>query len=281
MVQSILALLCLLPLQQDAAETTETKPGYDILEAIPFANVGERKLLLDAFIPKAEGKHPAVLVIHGGGWRGGTRKQLRSYAKRLAGMGIVSFCIEYRLAPEHKFPAQINDCRAALQWVRKNSDKYKVDPRRIGAIGYSAGGHLTALLATTGQPPSETNGNFDTRIQAAAAGGAPTDFLNFDDNGQWAEYLMGGDLDEVPEKFRAASPVVFADPKDPPVFFFNGTADESVAVSWTEPLYKALQDAGVRTEMHLIDGASHLFAAGNSEAIKKACEFLKEELEEE
>lgn len=280
MMRFLLALGCLVVLQSAALIAADSDIEFTVQEAIPFATVGDRELLLDAYLPKLDVARPAVLVIHGGGWRSGTRKQLGGYARRLAAMGLPSFCIEYRLAPEHQFPAQLEDCRAALRWVREHAEQYRVDPRRIGAIGYSAGGHLTALLATTGEPPSADNGQVDTRIQAAAAGGAPTDFLNFEDNGEWAEFLMGGDLDEVPDKFRAASPVLFADPLDPPVFFFNGTADESVAVSWTEPLYKALQGAGVRTEMYLIDGANHLFAAGNSQAIRRACEFLKQELEQ-
>lgn len=278
MIQSLFALLCVLPLQQDAEPATETNAEYVVHEAIPYAMVGDRELLLDALIPTAAGPHPAVLVIHGGAWRGGDRKQLRGYAKRLASMGFSCFCIDYRLAPEHKFPAQIDDCRTALQWVRQHADQYRVDPTRIGAIGYSAGGHLVALLATSGEAPSADNGQIDSRIQAGAAGGAPTDFRQFDDNGAWAEYWMGGDLDEVPEKFQQASPVVFVDPSDPPLFFFNGTADETVAVSWTEPCYEALRQAGVRTEMHLVEDAGHIFAAINPGAVERACEFLKDVL---
>jgi acetyl esterase/lipase len=148
-------------------------------------------------------------------------------------------------------------------------------------VADSAGGHLVSLLATTGEAPNEQNGNIDTRIQAAAAGGAPTDFRSFDDNGKWAEYWMGGDLDTVPEKFHEASSVAFVDPSDAPIFFFNGTADDLVAVKWSKDCHDALKVAGVKTEMHLVEGAGHIQAAMNPIAVLKACKFLKQELQVE
>jgi acetyl esterase/lipase len=284
MFRFVAGLVCLIPCcVVTAAEPTRAaaavpKIEFDSQYSVPYAMVGERELLLDAFIPQTEGPHPAVLVVHGGSWKSGNRMQLRAYAMMLANLGMSCFCIDYRLAPEHKFPAQIDDCRTAIGWIRQHADEYKVDPNRIGAIGYSAGGHLVSLLATTGQPPSDQNGHVDTRIQAAAAGGAPTDFRTFDDNGKWAEYWMGGDLDSVPEKFHDASSVAFVDPSDTPVFFFNGTADDLVNVKWSQDCHDALRAAGVRTEMHLIEGAGHISAAMNPEAVEKACQFLREVL---
>ena len=290
-----LAMLCLTPFsctfasdQDEAAvQSSETtadstksalKIEFDSHYSVPYATVDDHQLLLDAFIPQTDGDHPAVLVVHGGSWKSGNRMQLRTYAMMLANMGMSSFCIDYRLAPKHKFPAQIDDCRTALGWIRQHAKEYKVDPNRVGAIGYSAGGHLVSLLATTGQAPCEENGHCDTRIQACAAGGAPTDFRTFDDNGKWAEYWMGGDLETVPEKFHDASSVAFVDPSDAPVFFFNGTADELVNVKWSKDCHDALKKAGVRTEMYLVDGAGHISAAMNPDAVQKACEFLKDEL---
>ncbi len=284
MIESLLAILCLAPLQTDVATESAAKPAaapvieFDSHYSVPYSTVGDRELLLDAFVPKTEGVHPAVLVIHGGSWKSGNRMQLRGYAMKLANMGFCCFCIDYRLAPEHKFPAQIEDCRTALKWVRANAQQYQVDSSRVGAIGYSAGGHLVSLLATTGEAPNADNGNADTRIQAAAAGGAPTDFRTFDDNGKWAEYWMGGDLDSVPEKFHAASSVAFVDEHDAPVFFFNGTADKLVAVKWSKDCHDALKKVGVRSEIHLVEGAGHIQAAMNQDALQKACLFLKDEL---
>ena len=218
-------------------------------------------------------------MIHGGAWRFGNRKQLSNYARALAEKGFSCFAIDYRLAPTHKFPAQIEDCRAAIKWIRNNANKYKVDASKLGVIGYSAGGHLATLLGTTGEEPNEQNGNFDMRVQAVVAGGAPTDFRWMPDKGKWAKYWMGGDLDSVPEKFRLASSTAFVDAKDPPTFFFHGTRDTLVPLVWANSCHLALKEAGVKTAMHRIRGAGHIQAAKDEDALKKAYEFLATELQ--
>jgi len=273
LVSVLLTFACLsaIPQETDGAE-------FEVHESIVYAKFGDKELLLDAFVPVGEGPHPAVLVVHGGAWRSGNRRQLAGYANALARQGVACFAIDYRLAPEHKFPAQIEDCRAAVKWVRAHAKEYNVNPNRFGAIGYSAGGHLVCLLATTGEAPAETNGFVDTRLQAVVAGGAPTDFRVFPDDGRWAAYWMCGDLKTVSEKFRDASAPVFADENDPPVFFFNGTADELVPVKWSMSCYDALKAKGVKVEMHTIEGANHLQAAMNATALKKAGDFLLQEL---
>ena len=259
-------------------EPTVAEYDVDVREKIVYSKVGDRELLLDAFVPQKEGLSPAVLVVHGGAWRMGNRRQLRGYANALAKQGFVCFAIDYRLAPDHKFPAQIEDCRSAVKWIRRHANEYKVDSARLGAIGYSAGGHLVSLLGTTGEAACEANGNVDMRIQCVAAGGAPTDFRWFPDKGKWAEYWMGGDLDTVPEKFRDASPTVFVDKDDPPIFFFNGSKDELVPLVWSKLCHDALKAAGVKTELYTIEGAGHMQAAANEKALEKAYEFLKAEL---
>ena len=274
-------LVCVVPFfaVEVKAETKPSKVEFDTQEKIVYSKVGDRELLLDAFIPKAEGKYPAVLVVHGGAWRSGSRLQLRGYATALAERGFACFAIDYRLAPTHKFPAHIDDCREAVKWIRSHAADYKVDGQKLGAIGYSAGGHLVSLLATTGEAPAEQNGNVDTRLQAVVAGGATTDFRWFQDNGKWAEYWMGGDLDSEKEKFLSASAAAFVDSTDPPVFFFNGTADTLVPIAWSQACFEALKQSGVKTEMHTIEGAGHMQAAANVEALEKAYEFLRRELQ--
>jgi acetyl esterase/lipase len=271
MLLPFIAAVALLPVDSRADEV-------EVREKIVYSKVGERELLLDAFLPGGEEQRPAILVVHGGAWRSGNRSQLRGYATTLTKMGFACFAIDYRLAPAHKFPAQIEDCRAAVIWIREHATEYSVDTSRLGAIGYSAGGHLVSLLATTGEAPSERNGNVDTRIHAVAAGGAPTDFRWFPDDGKWATYLMGGDLKSHPKVFLSASAAAFADKNDPPVFFFNGDEDKLVPLAWTKSCYEALKNSGVKTEMHIIKGAGHMQAAGDKEALQKAAEFLKQEL---
>lgn len=259
--------------------TAAAETRVDVKAEVVYSTVGERQLLCDIYQPGGDELKPAVLVVHGGAWRSGNRKQLKGYAEALAKRGFVCFAIDYRLAPKHKFPAQIEDCRAAVKWIRQNAKTYNIDSNRLGAIGYSAGGHLVTLLATTGEAASENNGNVDTRLQAVAAGGAPTDFRFFPDNGKWAEYLMGGDLTTAPKNFQAASAAAFVDKNDAPTFFFNGTADKLVPLLWTKSAHEALKQAGVATEMHIIDGAGHMQAAMNEEALTKAYDFLKKNLD--
>ena len=114
------------------------------------------------------------------------------YAKSLARRGFSCFAIDYRLAPKHKSPAQIEDCRDAVRWIRQHASRYKTDPGRIGAIGYSAGGHLVSLLATTGLSKEEDPKGVGTKITAAVAGGTPTDFRFTHENSKMLSYWLGG-----------------------------------------------------------------------------------------
>ena len=276
LLMPVLLAVCFAPITSDSVEAE-----FEVREKIVYSKVADRELLLDAWVPNKDGIHPAVLVVHGGAWRSGDRRQLRGYATALAKRGFACFAIDYRLAPNDKFPAQIEDCREAVKWIRANAAEYKVNPEKLGAIGYSAGGHLVCLLATTGEAPNEKNGQVDTRIQCVAAGGAPTDFRTAADNGKWARYWMGGDLTTAPDKFRDASATAFVDKDDPPVFFFNGTADELVPIAWSMSCLDALKANGVKTEMHKIGGAGHILAAMNPEALVKAYTFLQQELQEQ
>ncbi|MCA9260538.1 MAG: alpha/beta hydrolase [Planctomycetales bacterium] len=256
------------------------KPSVSVREAIPYTEAAGKSLLLDAYVPDTDGDRPAVIVVHGGAWRMGDRKQLAAYAQALASRGCVCFAIDYRLAPEHKFPAQIEDCRSAVKWVRRHAGEYHVDPHRLGAIGYSAGGHLVALLATTGEDADpQTDDAVDTRLQAVAAGGAPTEFREMENDGAWAEYWLGGTLKTAPEQFTAASPAAFIDADDAPTFFFHGTRDQLVPPAWSAAMHDKLKEKGVKTEMHLVEGANHLTAAINQKALEAACTFLLKELE--
>jgi len=192
---------------------------------------------------------------------------------------MVCFAIHYLLAPQHKWPAQIDDCRTAVKWIRKHSQQFNVDPSRLGAIGYSAGGHLAALLGTTGEAPSNKNNNSDTRLQAVVAGGAPVEFFrNRRDNGVFMAFLMGGDMSTVPEQFRSATPAEFIDKEDPPFFFFNGSIDLLVPMQATSPLHEELKRSGVKSEMHIVKGAGHALASMNRPALSNAFLFLKREL---
>ena len=157
-------------------QVLNAETGIEIKKDLVYATKDNLELNLDAYLPVGSKLRPSVLVIHGGGWRFGSKRQLAKYASGLAGRGFNAFAINYRLAPQHKHPAQIEDCRDAVRWIKKNSGRYGGDPDRIGALGYSAGAHLACMLAVTGQ---EKAGNeIGTKILVAAGGGTPCEFIS-------------------------------------------------------------------------------------------------------
>ncbi len=275
----ILTLLSIALLSACTSTLSADSPEPMIVQNdVVYATPDGEPLRLDIYQPDGDGPFSAVLVVHGGAWKKGNRKQLKSYAESLAQRGHCCFAITYRLAPQHQFPAQIEDCRAAVKWVRRNAKEYRVDPDRLGAIGYSAGGHLVALLGTTGEAPSEQNGNVDTRLQAVAAGGAPCEFRFMPDRGKGLAYWLGGTYEQQRTNFENASPAMFASKDDAPTLFFNGTNDRIVPLAWTRPLFDGLNQEGVDVVLHRVDGAGHMAAAGDKDALKAAYGFLDSHL---
>ena len=185
-------------------------------------------------MPRCDGPHPGVLVVHGGAWAMGTRAQLSGVAQILAKHGFTAVAISYRLAPTHKFPAQIEDCKAAVRWMRTEAADLKIDPTRIGGFGYSAGAHLVALLGH-----DATRGRFgrgrrpdEAAEHAAAGGGRRRHAVRFPrDARRLKGFWLSGSAArrrEVPEQYRLASPAAFVSADDPPMFFFHGERDELV-----------------------------------------------------
>ena len=209
--------------------TKRTSGVLDQLHAnldLTYAKYGDRTLEMDLFRPKEVwGELPAIVCIHGGGWAKGNRTSHAKIAQALATRGYVASTISYRLSGEAPFPAAIQDCKAAVRFLRANAKELGIDAAKIGAIGLSAGGHLTALLATS-QGVEELEGkggnpSFSSRIQAAVPMGAQTDFLSertrevSKERMIWKQF-MGGSQEEHPKVYRLASPVEHLDNEDPP-----------------------------------------------------------------
>ena len=279
----IAALFILLGL---GAGATADGLRFDRTTDIVYKEIDGKKLRLNAFVPKGYGPFPGVLVVHGGAWRSGSRTQLTMYAKSLARRGFACFSIDYRLAPKHKSPAQIEDCRDAVRWIRQHAAKHKTDPNRIGAIGYSAGGHLVSLLATTGLAKADDPKGVGTKITAAVAGGAPTDFRFTHEDSKALSYWLGGSRRKKPEVYLAASPAAFVDKDDAPIFFYNGSTDllvpvkihRTIGYAGPTALHAALEKAGVETDLHIIKGAGHLSTIMNRTALEAGYVFLDRHL---
>ena len=225
-------------------------------------------LRADLYRPQMDGARPAVLLIHGGGWSPPDRRsQMDSIAERLAARGYVVMNATYRLAPRHQHPAPIDDLRQALAWLRANAGEFGAQADRIAAFGYSAGGHLAALLGALDAGP-------DARIQAVVAGGAPTELAKWP-NGKLVVRYLGGRPDEVPDRYAAASPIRHVSTDDPPVFLYHGTLDAVVPVDHATDYKAALDRAGVRNELYLQRGRGHVAAfLLDGGAVAAAIDFL-------
>jgi arylsulfatase A len=231
------------PPQRRADGRTEIPQGtlnrLDAKRNVTYARYGNRTLEMDIYRPQGVwGELPAVVCIHGGGWAKGQRSNHEKVAQALAARGYVATTISYRLSGEAPFPAAIHDCKAAVRYLRANAKEYGIDTDNIGAIGLSAGGHLTALLATSaGVKELEGaggNAGFSSAIQAAVPLGAQTDLFSertrtisaSEDRGKiWRQFLSGTQQDK-PATYRQASPLHHLDQDDPPCAFLAGETDD-------------------------------------------------------
>jgi acetyl esterase/lipase len=246
-------------------------PGVKVLRDLEYARVGARALLLDLYLPeKAESPLPVIVGIHGGGWAAGSKEGAQGV--RLSGRGYAVACIGYRLSGEATFPAQIEDCKAAVRWLRAHAREHGLDPDRIGAIGHSAGGHLSSLLGTTGDVREFDQGeNLDrsSRVQAVCALSGPTDFLQMDahavpdapfkhdDPRSPESRLVGGPIQQNQDKVARANPITYISKETPPFLLVHGDRDPLVPAHQAELLSQALAKAGVAVQLHLVPGAGH------------------------
>jgi acetyl esterase/lipase len=256
---------------------------FDVTYSQTYAQRDDGPLLADVYVPRGEGPFPGVLVVHGGAWRMGSRAQLAGVATTLAQHGLTAVAINYRLAPDHKFPAQIDDCKAAVRWMRSEAAKWKIDAAHIGGFGYSAGAQLVALLGTT-SPDDGLEGVPDaamlpsTRLQAVAAGGTPCDFRPLPAHIDGLAFWLGGTPAQAPEQYRRASPAAFVSSDDPPFFLFHGENDQLVPVVSPTQMHAALAAAGVSAELYVAPKLGHIACCFSQEAIDRAVTFLESHL---
>jgi acetyl esterase/lipase len=261
------------------------EPTFDVQYSRTYVTRDTGPLDADVYMPHGAGPFPAMLVVHGGAWRVGTRAQLAGISSQFARHGYTAVAISYRLAPQSKFPAQLYDCQAAVRWMRTNAAQFKIDPERIGGFGYSAGGHLVALLgALDDKSPREPGIPSDApsaRLQCVLAGGAPCDFRNIAEDSAQIAYWLGGTRGEKPENYRDASPATFISSDDPPMYFFSGEDDILVPISSPRKMVDSLQAAGVTAEIYSIKNAGHLQAFFDQGAIDHAFTFADRYLKNE
>lgn len=246
---------------------------------IEYANPDGQHLQLDMASPKTgTGPFPAIICIHGGGFRAGTRQGYDSLCIKLAERGYVSVTVSYRLAPKYPFPAAVHDVKAAVRWLRANAGKYRIDPDRIGVMGGSAGGHLAQFLSVTAHVP-ELEGDVGTTGQSSKVACVvnyygPSDFTrSYGKSVDAAEVLplfLGGNLQEARHRHIVASPLYWVTPQAAPTLCIHGTEDKYVAYEQATWLIDRLKAADVDAELLTLQGAGHGFKGADAETAEKA-----------
>src|SRR6476660_3963488 len=268
-----------------AAICQAAEPTIDVLRNQVFVERDSGPLSADVYRPHGPGPFPGMLVVHGGAWRMGARADFATLAHGLAERGYTAVAIDYRLAPTYKCPAQIYDCQAAVRWMRSNASERKIDPTRIGGFGYSAGGHLVALLGTLDdkdlrEPGLPANAP-SARLQVVVAGGAPCDFRLLPGNSERVAFWIGGTRYKMPNEYRDASSASFITADDPPMFFFHGQQDLLVPVASPTEMVKLLKGAHVTAEMCVVKDAGHIQALFDRSAMERGLAFADKYLKTE
>jgi acetyl esterase/lipase len=232
-----------------------------------------QRLLADVYRPAGAGPFPSVLLIHGGAWKRGDRAQVEGLAGRLAARGYLVVNTTYRLVPDHVWPAQLHDVQQALRWMRSHEGAQRgIDPARIGTFGYSAGGHLAALLGGAADDPRW--GGADLSVRAVVAGGTPSDLPVFRD-GKLVPAFIGKPYAQAAQSYADASPISYVTRGDPPVFQYHAGFDRLVPIEQAERYKAALDAAGVTNELFVIRGHGHITGFFfDGAAIDAALEFL-------
>lgn len=241
---------------------TQVQDRVNVREGVVFGTGGGRDLRCDIFEPPpGVANGIGVLLVHGGGWSSGDRTQLRGYGILLGRRGYFCVASEYRLTGEALWPAQIEDVKAAIRYMRANAADFGIDPEKLVIEGNSAGGHLSLMAAGTPHLPhfEGTGGNagVSTKVAAAIAFYPPTGL----ERRAWGGLpsLFGPDASQ--ETLKTASPLTYATKDYPPTLLIQGNADDVVPAREATAMYDALHAAGVPVEMHMYANQPHAFDA--------------------
>jgi acetyl esterase/lipase len=258
-----------------AAMAAAQTPQPRALRNLEYSHPESGPLALDLYEPETGGPFPLIVWIHGGGYRSGNKdgiwyKPILNQTQR--GYAVAS--IDYRLSGVAKFPALVYDAKAAVRWLRANAARYNLKADRIVAAGESAGGYQAAMLGTSGGVAelegASGNPQESSRVEGVIDFFGPTDFLTMDDGASSCKtplvhrapdspesQLLGCNLNDCPDKAKAASPLTYVSKGDPPFLILHGAADCSVPHSQSQRLYDALCAAGVKVDLRLLPDVGH------------------------
>ena len=286
-VFSFPSLMLALALGQVTAIALPPPPPGITEQEVVYGQGGGKPLRAEVIQPKADSPRPAVILVHGGGWKAGEgiTKGMVDFGIKIAQKGFVVVTIDYRLSGEAKWPACIQDCQLAVRWLRANAATYNVDPKRIGCWGGSAGGHLVACLGTMGNEPSlikptDPYAKVSSAVQAVVDLSGPTDFRSgsFGDGTKYIDAdqkakgielineLIGLRHEQNPALWEQASPIVYITPQDPPFLLLYGDQDHIVSPQQGTVFYNALKRAGVPAELRILKNTGHVGGKGATDA---------------
>lgn len=242
----------------------ELKANPDVKETFDMVYNKDkgRDLHFDAFINIKKKKNPAVIMIHGGGWRSGNKSQMQFIGKEIAAKGYSCFSIEYRLSLEAKYPEGVIDVKNAIKFIKDNAAKFNVDPNKITVLGCSAGGQMAALIGTTNNHPLFEDKNFRSKSSSKVHAIIDVDgVLAFkhpeSTEGDVAAFWLGGKSNETPENWKNASALTHTDKSTPPVLYicssiprFHAGRDDMIQILNTYKIYN---------EVHTIPDSPHSF----------------------
>jgi len=289
MPRTLVALLIL------CVATPAVAGTFTTYQAIEYASPAGQSLLMDLRVPDGPGPHPVILYLHSGAWITGDR--FGGPALRQATRGYAVASIDYRLAPRHIWPAQIEDAKAAVRWLRANASRFHLDPTRIGVFGASAGGHIGSILGTSAgvaalEGMELGNSQFSSRVRAVVDLYGPTDLLKLEEqklpcipldaNAPFMppSLLMGCPIQQCAEWTRTANPITYITPGDPPFLILHGMLDCLVPYKQSVILHEALVEAGVDSRLMLIPNGEHGGSAFDDDRYEKMIDdFLDEHLQ--
>lgn len=271
--------------------TPDVPEGTRILRDLEYVPNSHERQKLDLYLPSQSDDPrplPVIAWVHGGAWHAGSKENCRS--TRFLQDGYAAASINYRLSQHAVFPAQIEDCKAAIRFLRANAEKYGIDPDRIGVWGSSAGGHLVALLGTSGQAKQFDRGpnlHVCSCVQAVCDFFGPADLTKMSDFETRFDHdapnspgskLIGGPVQENRDLCRQANPITYISKNDPPFLICHGDKDMTVPHNQSVLLSDALKQAGIDVKFHTVKGGGHGFR--DSQVDRMVHEFFEKHLKD-
>lgn len=255
----------------------QTVPTFEDLD---YAGKNHLRQAIDLYVPSGvQDPAPVVVYIHGGGWLGGKKGHAMQYADSLLAAGYFVADISYRLSSDELWPAQIQDCKAAIQYLKLNAERFGLDSSRIGVMGHSAGGHLAAMLAGRAgarklEGPYMRGMGASSTVHAVIDFYGPTNFLRMDDfppDASWKckqtiehdspespeSRLLGCPIQKCPERVASADPSMYVNGKEPPTWIVHGTQDCLVPDDQSRYLYRVMKQVGSPATLSLLEGEGH------------------------